>query len=137
MQLPKFEYFTPETIDEAFSILLEYGDKACVLAGGTDLLVKMKQRSMKPLPEYVVNIKKIPGLDYISYDEEEGLRLGALATIQEIKSVSKHRDEVIETLRSRLNINRAHPHNRGIPKILSHTMTGYRFIEFSGCSSGM
>ncbi len=86
MQLPKFEYLTPGTIDEAFSILLEHGDNARVLAGGTDLLVKMKHRTLIPLPKYVVNIKKIPDLNYISYDEEEGLRIGALTTIQEIKS---------------------------------------------------
>lgn len=87
MRLPKFEYLTPATIDEAFSILLEYGENARVLAGGTDLLVKMKHRALIPLPEYVVNIKKIPGLNFISYDEEEGLRIGALATMQEIKSL--------------------------------------------------
>ena len=58
MQLPRFEYFTPETMDEAFSILMEYGDKARVLAGGTDLLVKMKQRALTVLPEYIINIKK-------------------------------------------------------------------------------
>jgi len=87
VQLPKFEYLTPGTIDEAFSILLEHGENARVLAGGTDLLVKMKHRTLIPLPEYVVNIKKIPGLNFISYDEEEGLRIGALATMQEIKSL--------------------------------------------------
>jgi len=87
MKLPQFEYYAPETLDETYSILQEYGDKARVLAGGTDLLVKMKQRAIKPLPKHVVNIKKVPGLDHIQIEDTGDLRIGALATIQEIKSV--------------------------------------------------
>ena len=49
-----------------------------------DLLVKMKHRRM--LPGYLVNIKKIPDLNTIRYDEHEGLRSGALTTIQTIRN---------------------------------------------------
>jgi CO/xanthine dehydrogenase FAD-binding subunit len=84
MRLPHFQHFAPASIEEACSLLAEYGSKAVPLAGGTDLLVKMKQR--KRIPAYVVNLKKIPGFDYITFDEKDGLRIGALATIQSLKN---------------------------------------------------
>lgn len=86
MLLPQFQYFAPETLDEAFSLLQELGEEARILAGGTDLLVKMKQRTIEPLPKYIINIKKIQGLQHMQTDGNGGLRLGALANIQETKS---------------------------------------------------
>jgi carbon-monoxide dehydrogenase medium subunit len=84
MRLPHFQHFAPVSIEEACSLLADYGSEAALLAGGTDLLVKMKQR--KRVPAYVVNLKNISGLDYITYDENDGLRVGALATIQSLKN---------------------------------------------------
>jgi carbon-monoxide dehydrogenase medium subunit len=84
MHLPKFDYFAPKTIEETCALLSKYRGKALVLAGGTDLLVKMKNRRV--LPSYLISIKNIPDLDYIRYDKEEGLGIGALATIESIKT---------------------------------------------------
>ncbi len=56
MRLPKFEYFEPNTIEEACSLLSQY--KASVIAGGTDLLVKMKDREV--VPQYLIGLKGIP-----------------------------------------------------------------------------
>ena len=78
-----FEYFEPSTIEEALSQLAKYGDKAKVLAGGTDVVVRMKERTI--MPQYVVSIGRIAGLDYIHFDDENNLRLGALTTIREIE----------------------------------------------------
>src|SRR5262249_43929534 len=57
--------------------------EARVLAGGTDLLVKMKNRGV--LPRYLINIKRVPDLNRISFEKQAGLRIGALATIEAIK----------------------------------------------------
>jgi carbon-monoxide dehydrogenase medium subunit len=84
MRLPHFEYVAPRTLDEACSLLAEHPKEASALAGGTDLLVKMKQRRI--VPRFVVNLKAISGIDYITYDENDGLRIGALATIQSLKN---------------------------------------------------
>jgi len=84
MLLPKFEYFAPETMEEACSLLAKYKEEARVLAGGTDLLVQMKNREVTP--RYLINIKNIPDLDYIRYDDKEGLRIGALTTIEALKT---------------------------------------------------
>jgi carbon-monoxide dehydrogenase medium subunit len=78
-RLPRFNYTAPTTLDEALSLLSEYGGRANVIAGGTDLVPKLKRREIGA-PEYVIDLKGIPGLDEIKYDAG-GLRLGALVTI--------------------------------------------------------
>ena len=65
MRLPKFEYFEPQDIKEAVSILQNEA-AARILAGGTDLLVNMKHRV--ECPPVVVNLKRIADLDYIRQD---------------------------------------------------------------------
>ena len=63
MRLPRFEYFEPETIEKACSLLLQEGSK--LIAGGTDLLVVMKQKVVTP--KALVTIKRIPNLSYVEY----------------------------------------------------------------------
>jgi CO/xanthine dehydrogenase FAD-binding subunit len=82
--LPKFEYVSCKTLEEACSLLLKHEGESAVLAGGTDLLVKMKHRKL--LPRYLVNIKRIPDLGDIRYDDLQGVRIGALTTIQTIRN---------------------------------------------------
>lgn len=86
MPLPQFQYYVPDTLDEVFSLLQGLGEKARVLAGGTDLLVKMKQREIEPVPKHLIHIKRIPEMQHLQVDDQNGLSLGALATIQEIKT---------------------------------------------------
>ena len=81
--LPEFEMFFPRAVEEACSLLSKYGEDAELLAGGTDLFVKMKQRRL--VSRILINIKRIPGLDQIRYDADEGLWIGALTTIQSIR----------------------------------------------------
>jgi len=78
MSLPRFEYLAAQTVAEACSLLSQYGKAAKVIAGGTDLLVKMKERELTP--KYVVSLKGITDLDYIDYDKVKGLRIGALTS---------------------------------------------------------
>ena len=63
-------------------MLSKFGDKAKVLAGGTDLVVQMKREMVAP--RYVVNIGNIKKLDYIRYDDGL-LCIGALATIRSLE----------------------------------------------------
>ncbi|MCK4721855.1 MAG: FAD binding domain-containing protein, partial [Dehalococcoidia bacterium] len=78
-----FEYFEPVTVEEALSLLEKYGEKAKVLAGGTDLVVVMREREIRP--QYVINIGRIAGLSYINLDGGSGPKIGALTTISEIE----------------------------------------------------
>lgn len=81
--LRPFEYFEPGTIEEAVQILLRYGTKAKVLAGGVNLVPDMRQHRIQP--ECVVSLQRIPGLDYIKRDETDGLRIGALTSLYSVE----------------------------------------------------
>jgi xanthine dehydrogenase YagS FAD-binding subunit len=77
----KFAHINAKTIDEAASILK--ARKAVALSGGTDLLGAMRFEILPNYPETVVNLKTIPGLDYIK--EESGvLKIGALTRLEDI-----------------------------------------------------
>jgi xanthine dehydrogenase YagS FAD-binding subunit len=81
----KFTHINVTSVDEAVSILRRYGSKANLIAGGTDLLGKLKDEVMPFYPEAVVNLKTIPGLDFI---RQEGavLKIGALTRLTDIAS---------------------------------------------------
>jgi xanthine dehydrogenase YagS FAD-binding subunit len=78
-----FDHVNARSVDEALSLLRDYGGRACVIAGGTDLLGVLKDQILEKYPEALINIKTIPGLDTIE-EEAEGLRIGALAKVAEI-----------------------------------------------------
>jgi len=89
-RLPKFEYLAPGTVDEAVSLVSQHEGEARIIAGGTDLLLKMKKR--EETPQYLVSLKNIPGLDYIDHDEAQGLRFGPLVTIHALETSPLVRD---------------------------------------------
>jgi carbon-monoxide dehydrogenase medium subunit len=82
--LRKFEYLKPDSIKETISILSQYGGKARILNGGTDLIVGMRDKILQP--EYVVDIKAIPQLNRITYNKQDGLNIGATVTLNEISN---------------------------------------------------
>jgi aerobic carbon-monoxide dehydrogenase medium subunit len=77
-----FDYYSPHTLAEALSLLQQLDGRARPVAGGTDLLLKMRAGVLAPAA--VVNIKRLPELKGITFDEREGLRLGALTTVREL-----------------------------------------------------
>lgn len=81
--LKPFEYIEPQTVEEASRLLSGYGDRGVLFAGGVDLIPRMRNRKIKP--EYVVNIGKIPGLDYIKGSGKDGLKIGALTSIRSVE----------------------------------------------------
>ena len=91
-RLPKFDYIKPKSIDEALDLLGENknGDVK-VYAGGTDVIPRLKSRLIQT-PKILIDLKGIPELDYIQYDEKDGLRIGALATISSVAHSSHVRE---------------------------------------------
>ncbi len=79
----KFTHINAKSIEEAVAILRRYEGRASVVAGGTDLLGKLKDEIMPEYPEAVVNLKTIPGLDFIR-DEGNALTIGALTRLADI-----------------------------------------------------
>ena len=73
--MESFEFVSPSSIDEAVMVLASNGDKASMIAGGTDILVQM--RAGRRTPSVVVDVKGIPELNSLSYDASKGLTLGA------------------------------------------------------------
>jgi xanthine dehydrogenase YagS FAD-binding subunit len=78
-----FEHFNANTLDEAVAILKRYAGRAHVIAGGTDLLGKLKDEILPRYPEALVNIKSIRGMDYIREDSG-GLKIGALTRLEDV-----------------------------------------------------
>ncbi len=86
----EFEYLAPKTLEEALSLLDNYKDKSArILAGGTDLLVKMKTIDLKT--DYLINIKNIPELNFI--DTADGLKIGAAVPLSHIERIGKIKEK--------------------------------------------
>jgi carbon-monoxide dehydrogenase medium subunit len=79
-----FEYFAPRSLAEAVEVLARYDGEARTVAGGTDLLLKMKAGRLSP--RAIVNIKRVPELRGLTFNSH--LTLGALTTLEEIKQSS-------------------------------------------------
>ncbi|MCS7126227.1 MAG: xanthine dehydrogenase family protein subunit M [Aigarchaeota archaeon] len=80
--LPKLDYSSPRTLGELLELLDRYKDQAKILAGGTDLIVSLREKLEKP--KYIIDIKKIPELGKLEYREGEGLTIGATVTFKNI-----------------------------------------------------
>jgi len=78
-----FAHFNPGTLREAAAILRRYGGRARIIAGGTDILGKMKDRILPSYPEALVNIKSVAGLDFIEVSDR-ATRIGALTRLEDI-----------------------------------------------------
>ncbi len=82
MTLPSFEFLAPTTVKEAAELMRLHGDKAKILAGGTDLIPSMKNKLFSP--DKLISLQNVKELNSISYDENNGLRLGAMVTLTDI-----------------------------------------------------
>ena len=131
--LPEFDYLRPSSIEELISILNKHGSEAKLMAGGTDLLVLMRDRLI--MPKFVVQINGIKGLHELSWDGEQGLSIGAAITVNKIidSKVVKERFGALwtaareladQTIRNRAtlvgNICNASPAADSAPALLVH-----------------
>ena len=74
--MKKFEYFKPKTFEEALTLFAKYGEKARWLAGGTDVIVMIKQKTISP--DILISLQGIPGLDQIKFNGS--LSIGPMVT---------------------------------------------------------
>ena len=82
MRLPHFDYSGPTTLAEALRLLAEKGPGARVLAGGTDLIIRMRHGLVKP--SAIIHLGGIAVLRVITYKLKTGLSIGAAATLAEV-----------------------------------------------------
>ena len=78
-----FEYLPTKTIQEACSLISQYKEEGKVLAGGQSLITLLRQKLISP--SYLIDIKGVSELDYLTFDEKKGLRMGALTTHRAIE----------------------------------------------------
>jgi carbon-monoxide dehydrogenase medium subunit len=76
----EFDYHRPQSLEEAFELLAEYGDAATVIAGGTDVVPQLKYE--KITPHHLITLMKISSLSNITA-ENGGLRIGACARLRD------------------------------------------------------
>lgn len=74
-----FRYARPRQLSEAFDILGEYGRDASLLAGGTDLVVGL--RNGRVAPRVIVDLKRIGGLEPVITEREGRISISALAPL--------------------------------------------------------
>ena len=82
-----FQFHNPTSLDEALGLLEQYGDDARVMAGGTALVLMMKQRLAQP--GHVIGLRRIPGLASIepgTNGDTGAVRVGALCTQRQIEN---------------------------------------------------
>lgn len=79
----QFEYLKPGTIDEALKLLQQHKGEAKIIAGGTDLMLQMRNKTLSP--KYVIDITGISQLKTISPQNGEGLSIGPLTTMSELE----------------------------------------------------
>ena len=73
----EFEFAEPHSIEEASQLLAEYGDDARIIAGGSALMLAMRQRMLAPT--HLISVAKLPRLHGIDFDPRKGLRIGAMS----------------------------------------------------------
>jgi carbon-monoxide dehydrogenase medium subunit len=79
-----FKYLPAKTVKDACDLLSQYGEEAKTLGGGQSLMTLLKQDFVSPA--YIIDIKGLSDLDYIRYDENDGLRIGALSTHRSVET---------------------------------------------------
>jgi len=87
--MKKFDYFKPKTLEEALALFAKYGEKAKLIAGGTDVIVMIKQKTISP--DVLISLQGIPGLNEIKCNGS--LTIGPMVThraIEKSEAIRKH-----------------------------------------------
>ncbi len=84
MRLPKFQHLAPASLTEALTLYAQHKESAVMLAGGTDLIVRLRQRLATPA--FAISLNRVPDLDHVIPTPDGGLRIGPMATIHSIET---------------------------------------------------
>jgi len=79
-----FDFYQPTTLAEASRLLKDHGPGGRFLAGGTDLVIAMKEKGL--VPKYIVDLKRVPGLSGIRENSDGTLSIGTLTTMYSIET---------------------------------------------------
>ncbi len=113
MHLNKFEYLSPSSLPEVFELLERYGTRAKLVAGGTDLIVQMKEKRIAP--EVMINLLGVPELRGMEWSDV-GIRIGATVKLSALESSS--------TLQGEWKILASAAHGIGSPQVRNRGTIG-------------
>ena len=85
MILPEFDFVTLNTLKETLSLLNRHGNESKLIAGGTDLMIKLKSGEAKP--KYIINLSSCVGIDYLK-DHNGKISIGPIVTHMELVNSS-------------------------------------------------
>ncbi len=91
MYLNEFDYYSPQTVNETFELIGRLGPQAKVLAGGTDLILIMKQKVINP--RYLIDINRVKEFQGINYEAGKETVIGAATKISEVEHSAIIRDK--------------------------------------------
>ncbi len=97
-----FTYLKPGTVQEALAMLSDHVDDCKIICGGQSLLIVMRQGLI--VVNYLIDIKGLKELDYIKYDDKEGLKIGATTTHRaiEMSKLLKEKIPILPKMEERL-----------------------------------
>jgi carbon-monoxide dehydrogenase medium subunit len=97
-----FTYLKPGTLQEALSMLADHKDECKIICGGQSLLIVMRQGLL--VTDFLIDIKGLSELAYITYDDKEGLRMGGTTTHRTIEKsdIIKQKYPVLVAVEKRL-----------------------------------
>ena len=100
-RLPDFEYIRLDTIESTVQFLKEHADQARAFLGGTDTLIAMRDRRLKP--KYLVDLKHLEGFNSLHFDPGEGLTIGAAVSLNQLissEAVKNHYPVLVEAAKN-------------------------------------
>src|SRR5262249_36225738 len=86
----RFDFHQPSTLAKAIELLENNGEKACIIAGGTALLIDMQHG--EKAPSHLIGLERVPGLKTIH--ENGGLHIGALVTLTDLAGFAGKRPDL-------------------------------------------
>ncbi len=87
-----FQYLSPRSLSDLYSLLAEHGSRARLLAGGTDLIVRLRHGQWAP--DVVIDLKRVADLRHDITSTPEAIRVGALATMMDLSEDRRIRDHL-------------------------------------------
>lgn len=111
MGLPKFTCLTPSDMKEACSYLEEQEGQIAILAGGTDLVMRLKHRL--ETPAYLLSLRKMNELNSIQYNSDTGFKLGAMCSLTDIAANPRVKSELSALAQAAEEVASPQVRNRG------------------------
>lgn len=105
-----FAYERPTRLNDAIALLAEHGPDARPLAGGTDLIIRLRDGTIRP--RVVVDVKRVAELDDDIREVDGALRIGALATMTGIADDARIREQFTALVEAALVVGSVQIRNR-------------------------